>query len=222
MYLTQDYQDIIELFNKYGVRYLIAGAYAMSQVGYSRSTYDIDLWVDKSEENAQNIYKALDEFGVPFAVEPDNFLEPNSVLQIGIAPNRIDILTDIDGLTFEQAWKGDNLLSLTHWKPSRYQSTTLSKTKKHPTDQKTSLIWRNWRSWHKRAIASLWRISKKYPKELNPQMRKTIKSLATQMENVSTSPKNPQIQKINIKIIKPEVREDARVGVAYERSFLSE
>lgn len=53
-------------------------------------------------------------------------------------------------------------------------------------------------------------------------MRKTIKSLATQMENVSTSPKNPQIQKINIKIIKPEVREDARVGVAYERSFLSE
>lgn len=104
MYLTQDYQDIIELFNKHNVKYLIAGAYAMSKVGYSRSTYDIDLWVDKTEENATNIYNALAEFGVPFEIEPKNFLEANSVLQIGIEPNRIDILTDIDGLTFDDAW----------------------------------------------------------------------------------------------------------------------
>lgn len=109
MYLTQDYQDIIELFNKHKVRYLIAGAYAMAKVGYSRSTYDIDLWIEKTAENAQNIYKALDEFGVPFVIEPDNFLEPNSVLQIGIEPNRIDILTDIDGLTFAEAWKNRQL-----------------------------------------------------------------------------------------------------------------
>jgi len=104
MYLTQDYQDIIELFNKHNVRFLIAGAYAMSKVGYSRSTYDIDLWVNKTKENAINIYNALAEFGVPFEIEPNNFLEPNSVLQIGIEPNRIDILTDIDGLTFDDAW----------------------------------------------------------------------------------------------------------------------
>ncbi len=63
MYLTQDYEDIITLFNKYSVRYLIADAYAMSKVGYSRSTYDIDIWVDKSQENAINIKKALEEFG---------------------------------------------------------------------------------------------------------------------------------------------------------------
>lgn len=81
----------------------------MAKVGYSRSTYDIDLWIEKTAENAQNIYKALDEFGVPFAIEPDNFLEPNSVLQIGIEPNRIDILTDIDGLTFAEAWKNRQL-----------------------------------------------------------------------------------------------------------------
>jgi len=104
MYLTQDYQDIIELFNKHDVRYLIAGAYAMSKVGYSRSTYDIDLWIDKTTKNAINIFNALDEFGVPFKIEPDDFLAPNSVLQIGIEPNRIDILTDVDGLTFEEAW----------------------------------------------------------------------------------------------------------------------
>ena len=65
MYLTQDYQDIMELFNKHNVRFLIAGAYAMSKAGYSRSTYDIDLWVDKTQANALNIHNALAEFGVP-------------------------------------------------------------------------------------------------------------------------------------------------------------
>ncbi|MBD3824585.1 MAG: hypothetical protein IE916_08765 [Epsilonproteobacteria bacterium] len=77
----------------------------MSKVGYSRSTYDIDIWIEKSEENAHKILKALDDFGVPFTIEPHDLLLPNSVLQIGIEPNRIDILTDIDGLTFEEAWQ---------------------------------------------------------------------------------------------------------------------
>lgn len=110
MYLTQDYKDIISLFNKHNVKFMIAGAYAMSKVGYSRSTYDIDLWIEKTEQNAINIYHALDEFGVPFKIDPDDFLAPNSVLQIGIEPNRIDILTDIDGLTFAQAWKNKQLV----------------------------------------------------------------------------------------------------------------
>ncbi len=111
MYLTKDYQDIIEIFNKHKVKFLIAGAYAMSKVGYSRSTYDIDLWIDKTQQNAINIFHALDEFGVPFKINPDDFLVPNSVLQIGIEPNRIDILTDIDGLTFKEAWENRQLIA---------------------------------------------------------------------------------------------------------------
>ena len=110
MYLTQDYQDIIFLFNKHQVKYLIAGAYAMSKVGYSRSTYDIDLWIEKTTQNAIKIFRALDEFGVPFKIDPDDFLAPNSVLQIGVKPNRIDILTDIDGLIFEEAYKNKQLV----------------------------------------------------------------------------------------------------------------
>ena len=82
----------------------------MSKVGYSRSTYDIDLWIEKTKENAINIFHALDEFGVPFKIDPDDFLAPNSVLQIGIEPNRIDILTDIDGLTFQEAWQNRQLI----------------------------------------------------------------------------------------------------------------
>jgi len=110
MYLTQDYIDIITLFNKHNVRYLIAGAYAMSKIGYSRSTYDIDIWIDKSKKNATNIKKALEEFGVSFAISEDDFLSPNSVIQIGIEPNRIDILTDIDALTFNQAWQNKEVV----------------------------------------------------------------------------------------------------------------
>ncbi|MEA1915099.1 MAG: DUF6036 family nucleotidyltransferase [Campylobacterota bacterium] len=110
MYLTQDYQDIINLFNKHQVKFLIAGAYAMSKVGYSRSTYDIDLWIEKTTQNAINIFNALEEFGVPFKIDPDDFLAPNSVLQIGVEPHRIDILTDIDGLTFSQAWRNRQLV----------------------------------------------------------------------------------------------------------------
>ncbi len=101
----QDYKDILEIFNSRDIEYLVVGAYAMGNFGYTRSTHDIDLWVNKSEKNAKKICDALEEFGVPFSVEPDDFMAKDSVLQIGIAPYRIDILTDIDGVDFESAWK---------------------------------------------------------------------------------------------------------------------
>ena len=156
MYLTQDYIDIITLFNKHNVRYLIAGAYAMSKIGYSRSTYDIDIWIDKSKKNATNIKKALEEFGVSFAISEDDFLSPNSVIQIGIEPNRIDILTDIDGIAFEQAWQNkevaffDDLKTYTlniddiitnkkasNRKKDRYDVAELEKLKKVKKNPKT-------------------------------------------------------------------------------------
>lgn len=105
MSVFQDYKDILEVFNSRNVEYLVVGAYAMGNFGYTRSTHDIDLWVKKSEENAKKICDALEEFGIPFTVEPDDFMAKDSVLQIGIAPYRIDILTDIDGIDFERAWK---------------------------------------------------------------------------------------------------------------------
>ncbi len=104
MYLTSDYRDMIELFNEHDVRYLVAGAYAMATFGYARSTYDIDLWIDKSEENVQKVLKALDDFGIPFAVTKDDLTKSFNVIQIGNAPVRIDILTDIDGVVFEEAY----------------------------------------------------------------------------------------------------------------------
>lgn len=105
MYLTEDYKDMISFFNKHDVEYLISGAYAMSKLGYSRATYDIDLWINKTPENALKVFNALIDFGVPFEINPDDFSKPNNILQIGIKPNRIDILTDIDGVDFNEAWK---------------------------------------------------------------------------------------------------------------------
>ncbi|MDQ1264265.1 MAG: hypothetical protein QG559_1266 [Campylobacterota bacterium] len=104
MYLTQDYQDIIELFNINQVKYIVAGAYSMSVFGYARSTYDIDLWIAKDDENVQKVLNSLQEFGVPFEIEKKDLQKENNVIQIGVIPNRIDILTDIDGVKFDDAW----------------------------------------------------------------------------------------------------------------------
>jgi len=104
MYLTADYSDMIELFNEHKVRYLVAGAYAMSACGYSRSTYDIDLWIDKRAENVEKVLVALDAFGVPFSVSRDDLTKAENIIQIGNAPIRIDLLTDIDGVDFEEAY----------------------------------------------------------------------------------------------------------------------
>jgi len=109
MYLTQDYQDIIELLNAHEVRYLIAGAYAMAVFGYARSTYDIDIWIAKDDQNIDNVLGALEDFGVPFKLDKKDLQKKDNVIQIGIAPNRIDILTDIDGVDFEEAWQNKKI-----------------------------------------------------------------------------------------------------------------
>lgn len=112
MYLTQDYQDIIELFNQNHVRYLIAGAYSMGVFGYARSTYDIDIWIAKDDENIDKVLISLEEFGVPFALDKKDLQKKDNVIQIGIVPNRIDILTDIDGVNFEDAWENRHIKQL--------------------------------------------------------------------------------------------------------------
>ncbi len=105
MYLNQEYRDMIEIFNEQGVKYLVVGAYAMSTFGYSRSTYDIDLWIEKQKENVQKVLMAFEEFGLPFEISEEDLTKNNSIIQIGVAPIRIDILTDIDGVNFDEAYK---------------------------------------------------------------------------------------------------------------------
>ena len=68
----EDYKDMLQLFNKYNVKYLVVGAYAMGNYGYSRHTLDIDVWIEKSVENAKNIQKAFNDFPVPYEIQSMN------------------------------------------------------------------------------------------------------------------------------------------------------
>jgi len=108
----EDYSDMLRMFNKYGVKYLVVGAYAMGNYGYSRHTLDIDLWIEKSTDNAKKIQKAFDDFGVTYEITINELTSGNIVFQIGIEPMRIDILTDIDGVSFFDAWQNRTSNSL--------------------------------------------------------------------------------------------------------------
>lgn len=96
---------MLQLLQKHEVAYILVGAYAMAAQGYPRSTYDIDIWVNPSQDNSVKLYKALQEFGAPCeSINEDSFQEKGIVFQIGVAPCRIDIITEISGgIEFTQA-----------------------------------------------------------------------------------------------------------------------
>jgi hypothetical protein len=89
------------------VRFLIVGAYALAHHGRPRATGDLDVWVDPTPVNAPRVMRALAAFGAPMHdITEEDFARPGVVFQIGVPPGRIDVLTDLTGLTFEEAWPG--------------------------------------------------------------------------------------------------------------------
>lgn len=106
MYLNRDYRDMLNALNDAGADYLVVGAYALAFHGNIRATGDIDIWVRPTPENAERVWRALDAYKAPKRnMKVSDFCEPNVVYQIGVEPSRIDFLTSIDGVTFEDAWK---------------------------------------------------------------------------------------------------------------------
>ena len=104
--LSPDFRDILSAFTDAGVEYLLVGAYAMAAHGHPRATGDIDLWVRPEPENARRVLRALAAFGAPLAgATEQDFAAPGLVFQIGVAPHRIDVLTGIDGVAFDEAWE---------------------------------------------------------------------------------------------------------------------
>lgn len=105
--LNEDFIDLLELLEENGVRFLLVGAHAMAAHGVARATGDMDVWVEASEENAQKLVAALDQFGAPLSshgVSEADFQRPDTVYQMGLPPRRIDILTGISGVDFHNAW----------------------------------------------------------------------------------------------------------------------
>ena len=102
-----DFRELLSLFNAENVRYLIVGGFALAHYGRPRYTKDLDIWIDRSEENARKVFRALARFGAPLEnLTERDFTEPDIVFQVGVEPLRIDVLTDISGVNFAQAWDG--------------------------------------------------------------------------------------------------------------------
>lgn len=103
--LNPDFRDMLSALNDAGAEYLIVGAFAMAAHGYTRSTGDIDVWIRPSAANARRVWQALGVFGAPVSdLTLDELEDPDLVYQIGVPPNRIDLLTGIDGVDFDTAW----------------------------------------------------------------------------------------------------------------------
>jgi len=105
--LNSDFRDIVAAFAEEGVEFMIVGGYAVSFHGYARTTGDIDLWVHPTTTNAQRVWRALLRFGAPVAalgIRAADFVTADTVVQFGMPPRRIDLLTGITGVTFDEAW----------------------------------------------------------------------------------------------------------------------
>ena len=96
---------MLSAFSKGGVEFLVVGAYALSAHGYTRATGDIDLFVRPEKQNAERVMRALRSFGAPLhGLTIRDLCDRETVLQLGVPPFRIDVLTGISGVTFDEAW----------------------------------------------------------------------------------------------------------------------
>ncbi|MBW2167055.1 MAG: nucleotidyl transferase AbiEii/AbiGii toxin family protein [Deltaproteobacteria bacterium] len=106
MEVQQDFKELLELFNVHKVKYLIVGGYALAFHGAPRYTGDIDLFVKPDTENAIRILKALEAFGFgSVGLKIEDLKNPNNVIQLGYPPVRIDIITSISGISWDEAFK---------------------------------------------------------------------------------------------------------------------
>jgi hypothetical protein len=103
--MNQDFVDLLRAFSAADVRFLIVGAYALALHGRPRATGDLDIWVEPTPENAERVMTALAAFGAPMGeIAVADFAREGVVYQIGVPPGRIDLLTELTGLTFREAW----------------------------------------------------------------------------------------------------------------------
>ncbi|WP_324282813.1 DUF6036 family nucleotidyltransferase [Cyanobacterium aponinum UTEX 3222] len=103
--LNQDFKEFIQFLNDNQVHYLVVGGYAVAIHGHPRYTKDIDIWIEISRENALKIIKSLQQFGFgSLDLKCEDFLIDNQIIQLGYPPNRIDLLTSVDGVNFADCY----------------------------------------------------------------------------------------------------------------------
>ncbi|NPV87037.1 MAG: hypothetical protein HPY45_13630 [Anaerolineae bacterium] len=131
--LPPDFKEFLQLLNAHQIEYLLIGGYAVGYYGYPRATADMDIWVAANPVNADKIVKALKAFGFDLpALSPSLFLNENQIIRLGEPPIRIEIITSISGMTFEDCYAQRvvdtidntpvNLISLEHLKANKKAS----------------------------------------------------------------------------------------------------
>ena len=106
MFLNKDFKEMLTALNDAGAEYLIVGAYSLAVHGNIRATGDIDIWVRPTLENAKKVWRALEVYKAPRRnLTIEDLCDPDVVYQVGVAPFRIDFLTAIDGVSFDDAWR---------------------------------------------------------------------------------------------------------------------
>lgn len=111
--LNPDFRDMLSVLCEEGVEFMVVGAYALAAHGYPRSTGDIDIWVNCTEQNAPKVWRAIKRFGAPLIdLTLEDLKTPDIVFQIGVAPRRVDILTSIAGVDFDDAWPSHKVVEM--------------------------------------------------------------------------------------------------------------
>ena len=104
--MNQDFREMLSELSAQQAEFLLVGAYALAGHGLPRATGDIDIWIRPTRENASRVWRALAAFGAPLeTLSIEDLTTPGVFFQIGVPPRRIDILTAIDGVEFEEAWE---------------------------------------------------------------------------------------------------------------------
>ncbi len=131
--LPADFREFLKLLNDAEVKYLLIGGYAVGYHGYPRATADMDIWVAVSSDNAQRILAVLQQFGMTDpALSPELFLDRGKIIRMGVPPMRIEVLTAIDGVDFDECFAARvsatidgqpvNLISRTHLRANKRAS----------------------------------------------------------------------------------------------------
>ena len=104
--LADDYKEFLRLLRAHGVEYLLIGGWAVGYHGYPRATYDLDVWIAISPANAHRVVKALAEFGFDAnELSTDLFLQPDKIIRMGVEPVRIEVMTSISGVEFDECYR---------------------------------------------------------------------------------------------------------------------
>jgi hypothetical protein len=115
MDLNPDFFDVVAALREEGAEFLVVGAFAMAAHGVPRATGDLDLWIRPVPENASRVWRALLRFGAPVeaaSLTVEDLASPYMVFQMGQPPRRVDIITGIDGVSFEDAWPNRKLVTV--------------------------------------------------------------------------------------------------------------